>query len=252
MASEQAPFLPLEEKDTENNGAYPHASPRQGPHHVQWAKPLLIHLTLIALYTTASIVIIRSQQRAILPPSAIDNLKIRYTPSIFHRLNSTAYAGPPSPKLDAAWDALLAPMHISVSEAELQRDNQASVALPESGGYLGWMGVFHELHCIRMLREWNHRGYYHADAANLTTTEFEHHEQHIEHCFEMLRQSAVCHADASLTTFKWHPAKTRPMFNASESVHTCVDWEMLMDSVRDRVVSEGEILRLKNPLMRYN
>lgn len=39
-------------------------------------------------------------------------------------------------------------MHFRVSGVELQRDNQESVALPEGGEYLGWMGVFHELHCI--------------------------------------------------------------------------------------------------------
>ena len=39
-------------------------------------------------------------------------------------------------------------MHVRVSEAELLRDNQQSVALIEGGGYLGWMGVFHGLHCI--------------------------------------------------------------------------------------------------------
>lgn len=38
------------------------------------------------------------------------------------------------------------------------------------------------------------------------------------------------------------------MFNASESIHQCVDWDALMDSVRDRVVQEEEILRLDNPL----
>lgn len=39
-------------------------------------------------------------------------------------------------------------MHIRITEEELRRDNQASVALTEGGGYLGWLGVFHELHCI--------------------------------------------------------------------------------------------------------
>ena len=39
-------------------------------------------------------------------------------------------------------------MHIRVTEAELRRDNQDSVELPEGGGYLGWLGVFHELHCV--------------------------------------------------------------------------------------------------------
>lgn len=38
------------------------------------------------------------------------------------------------------------------------------------------------------------------------------------------------------------------MFNASESVHICVDWEILMKSMEDRVVDEAEILRLQNPL----
>lgn len=73
-----------------------------------------------------------------------------------------------------------------------------------------------------------------------------------DHCFEMLRQSALCHADTSLTTFKWHPRKMRPMFNASESIHTCVDWDVLMESAVGRVVEEDEILRLKNPLIVAN
>ena len=67
---------------------------------------------------------------------------------VFHNLSMSPYAGPPSPEIDAAWSNLLAPMHIRVSEAELRRDNQESVRLPEGGGYLGWMGAFHELHCI--------------------------------------------------------------------------------------------------------
>lgn len=96
-----------------------------------------------------------------------------------------------------------------------------------------------------MLREWNYRSYYHQ---NLSKAEEEHLAQHADHCFEMLRQSAVCHADASLTTFQWHPERSRPMFNASESLHTCVDWGVLMKSMENRVVDEAEILRLQNPL----
>ena len=39
------------------------------------------------------------------------------------------------------------------------------------------------------------------------------------------------------------------MFNASESVHTCVDWDALMRSAAGRVVGKDEIWRLKNPLL---
>lgn len=150
MEAEQAPFLPSEEKAPDADDVYSQARPhKQRDWYRPWIKPCLIHGGLIALYTIASIFIIKSQRRiTYLPPAAIDGLQTIYTPTLFHRLNATPYAGPPSPELDAAWDTLLAPMHISVSAEELKRDNQESVALPESGGYLGWMGVFHELHCI--------------------------------------------------------------------------------------------------------
>ena len=65
----------------------------------------------------------------------------------------------------------------------------------------------------------------------------------------MLRQAAVCHADVSLTTFVWDEKKAKPMFDARETRHTCVDWEALMESTAKRVVSDEEIGRLVNPLM---
>ena len=39
------------------------------------------------------------------------------------------------------------------------------------------------------------------------------------------------------------------MFNASESIHTCVAWDRFIGSLADRVVSDEEILRLDNPLI---
>lgn len=70
----------------------------------------------------------------------------------------------------------------------------------------------------------------------------------LDHCFEMLRQAAVCHADLSLTTFKWDKTKTKPMFDVSEVVHECIDWEALRSSISYRYVDDHEIDRLNNPL----
>lgn len=39
-------------------------------------------------------------------------------------------------------------MNIRVTGAELDRENVESVALLEHGGYLSWIGAFHQLHCI--------------------------------------------------------------------------------------------------------
>ena len=121
-----------------------------------------------------------------------------------------------------------------------------------------------------MLRHWNYRDYYHPSINGDDEVHILSHvgkevstmtgevycvdrigakQFSIDHCFEMLRQSALCHADGSLTTFKWHPEKKRPMFNASESIHRCVNWESFTNSFVSRVVTTEEIGRLHNPLM---
>ncbi|KAF2791434.1 hypothetical protein K505DRAFT_248974, partial [Melanomma pulvis-pyrius CBS 109.77] len=70
-----------------------------------------------------------------------------------------------------------------------------------------------------------------------------------DHCIELLRQASICQPDTSLTTFVWHPTTNLPMFNVSESVHTCVDWDAFLETTKDRVVSDTEMERLKNPLL---
>lgn len=126
-----------------------------------------------------------------------------------------------------------------------------------------------------MLRKWVYRDYYHENA---TEVQIEHLRSHVgtslmvrskralfchalrfhfpvsdtstDHCIDFLRQSAMCHADASLVSFEWDPLKEKPMFNASEAIHSCVDWTKMVRSVDERVVTEEEISRLQNPLMR--
>ena len=64
----------------------------------------------------------------------------------------------------------------------------------------------------------------------------------------MLRQAALCHADTSLTTFVWDETKKKPMFDARAATHTCVDWDVLINSTQQRTVGVNEIQRLQNPL----
>ena len=123
---------------------------------------------------------------------------------MFRNLMNNVFTGPPSTGVDEAWNELLAPMHIRVSKEELERNGQSSVALPESGGHLAWLGVFHDLHCIvsslpikerilrvkawltechckKMLRQWIYRDVYHPD---LTTEEEKHWFSHAgERCY---------------------------------------------------------------------
>lgn len=67
-----------------------------------------------------------------------------------------------------------------------------------------------------------------------------------DHCLEVLRSAAMCHADTTLTTFGWAD-QAQPMLNTRLIEHKCVDWEALMESVKHRVVSREEVAALVNP-----
>ena len=56
----------------------------------------------------------------------------------------------------------------------------------------------------------------------------------------------MCHADTTLTTFGW-AEQAQPMLNTRPIKHRCVDWDALMESVKDRTIDREEIAALKNP-----
>ena len=125
-----------------------------------------------------------------------------------------------------------------------------------------------------MIRQWRHRDHYHSAA--LSEKEKDKMGQHVgsffppsspphsrtnppptDHCIEHLRQTTLCHADTSATslaTFRWTRQDKRPMFDADDGmVHECVDWDVLVRSLVEggRVVREGEVRGLRNPLFDY-
>jgi hypothetical protein len=141
---------------------------------------------------------------------------------------------------------LLNNMSVRVTADELAAHGQSSVALP-NGGYLAWLGVFHELHCVKMLRQWSWREHYFP---NMTAREHTHQMVHIDHCIDWLRNAAICRADTSaLAVFKWADRLPHPMLNTHRVQHRCVNWEALVASHSDRVVSHEEITSLRNPLL---
>ena len=78
---------------------------------------------------------------------AINHLGVAVAPKAYDDFEKSPFAGLPSPSIDASWHYLLEPTTIRVTSEELAQSNQTSVTLP-GGGYMAWLGVFHELHCI--------------------------------------------------------------------------------------------------------
>lgn len=58
----------------------------------------------------------------------------------------------------------------------------------------------------------------------------------------------MCHADLSLTTFKWDK-QSKPMLNIERPIHMCADWQALISSLQHRLVTAEEVRRMENPTL---
>lgn len=158
MALDSEPLLPLtlQEKD-----AAPMADlkPQKYKRLASSIRTVSIHTGLILLYTVVSLITIRTSTGTsgshILNHGPQNQISASIVPGndklerkLYETLDRNPFAGPPDPSIDRAWHGLLENIHIRVTEEELDRSQQTSVLLPEGGGYLSWLGVYHELHCL--------------------------------------------------------------------------------------------------------
>ena len=159
-------------------------------------------------------------------------------------MRDSPYIGVPSPKVDGAWNTLFGNMSLRFTAEELARTSQSSVALPD-GGHLAWLGVYHELHCVKVLRQANYREHYHP---NLTDQELRDLQVHADHCIDQLREALMCHGDTeSLTTFIWSDRWEKPLLSPQRPQHRCLDWDAMVASMRERIVNDEELGRLRRP-----
>ncbi|RYC65090.1 hypothetical protein CHU98_g1122 [Xylaria longipes] len=147
----------------------------------------------------------------------LPDLEFKHIVQKFVHVETSPFSGPPSFEVDTAWHELLKYTTLRASAAELKSSNQTSVELP-NGGFMVWLGVFHQLHCIKMLRHWIYRDYYHP---NLPESDRAHWESHVD--------------------------QSRPMLNTKPIEHQCIDWDVLMGSLKQRVVDSDEMSRMVNP-----
>ncbi|PWY64971.1 hypothetical protein BO94DRAFT_356730 [Aspergillus sclerotioniger CBS 115572] len=249
MDTESQPFLPPAEDDKVQGDIWYRFKSGFKPSSSNWMLWVgtSIFINALALMSIAAWVTHRpvrscSASRA----EELRGLERHYIPTRFTDYTQTAYFQDPGPTTDAAWEELLGGMFIRVTTEELQVTNQTSITLDGDDSHLAWLGVYHDLHCINTLRRWMHRDYYHP---NLTAAELDKLQSHTSHCLDVLRQAIQCHADAYLMTFRWLETEQKPVFSPKVPMRTCVDFDLLQQSLEPRSVDPEEIQGLQNPLM---
>ncbi|KAJ7910447.1 hypothetical protein B0H13DRAFT_2661031 [Mycena leptocephala] len=127
---------------------------------------------------------------------------------------------PPSPALDAAWNDLynFGISQIPKSQAALL-PNKTHPIPGDEGNYIVELDVFHNLHCLNMIRKGLHADYYKDDAMEI---------DHLDHCIDWIRQALMCAGDTSVVVWQWDPKQNKTTFQG-DVAHTCRNFDKLRD-----------------------
>jgi len=131
---------------------------------------------------------------------------------------------PHSPDFGISW--------ITSSEAS-QLPNKTS-AIPGTDNFITGLDVFHQLHCLNMIRQALHPHYYKDHLASHEDSE----GSHVGHCIEHLRLAIMCNADISTVYWQWNARKQVTQADA-RITHTCRDFDAIREWGMERQVTEA-------------
>ncbi|KAJ7152718.1 hypothetical protein C8R43DRAFT_886016, partial [Mycena crocata] len=138
------------------------------------------------------------------------------------------YEQPPSMAVDRAWQELYAFPETRVSNSEAAKmANKTWPILGDSDHYLLALDIFHQLHCLDMLRQRVHPGH------NYTHVPMDH----IRHCIGAIRQALMCSADISPVVWQWSHELQRAE-QRDDIPHVCRDYGKIQTWAKNHHTSE--------------
>ncbi|OAG37494.1 hypothetical protein AYO21_08348 [Fonsecaea monophora] len=180
------------------------------------------------------------------------DVEIQYNSRRFNAsfYKESIYRQTASPEVDAAWEELgteLKGIVLSVDEAKRSGLELDRVMVGEDyggPGYVAFVEVTHQIHCLNLLRRglWFNYEYYMSN----NIAEFADGESivklHIGHCLDTLRQALMCSSDTGLLPFVWvgNPPKQFPDFFRE---HKCRNFEPILEFAKRREVKALEHMK---------
>ncbi|KAJ8516158.1 hypothetical protein ONZ45_g6500 [Pleurotus djamor] len=148
----------------------------------------------------------------------------------------SVFQGPPTDAMDAAWQDLYKDgvSYLLPEEARLLRD--PTVPAPGAQVYVGGLDVFHQIHCLDMIRMAAYPDRYNASQRHqmhLRRSGSMGHpkisdQEHLQHCINSVRQSLMCSSDISINPY-YNPKLEKRPFPRFDQLHTCRNFEKIKD-----------------------
>ncbi|OAA60110.1 hypothetical protein ISF_06121 [Cordyceps fumosorosea ARSEF 2679] len=160
---------------------------------------------------------------------------IEQVPSVFKLAfldDQSPYQGWPDDDKDQLWQGMYNKgMAIRIDEEAAGRLVNKTEKIPLVGwenDYMVGLDVFHQLHCLNMIRQSMYPKRYNSSIIRDDGTVDFLAWAHIDHCIESLRQSLTCSADVSAIPYRWHPER-RIAEPDVRGAHICRDFSRIRD-----------------------
>ncbi|PLB55081.1 hypothetical protein P170DRAFT_432620 [Aspergillus steynii IBT 23096] len=144
---------------------------------------------------------------------------------------TSRFTGAIRPELDAAWESVVETNLILIDEQSMDALKEPKENATKLGDkYFAVVEVFHQLHCVDLIRKYIHRDNYPDYMA------FQDPEStvlaHVDHCVDLIRQVIQCNGDVGLVVFDNMGPGNAPQPRFSNR-HTCRDFGAIQKWVKD-------------------
>ncbi|PMD46911.1 hypothetical protein L207DRAFT_551790 [Hyaloscypha variabilis F] len=191
-----------------------------------------------------------------IPSPLTPDVKISYHEQMFNStlFGNSIYRQEPSPEVDQAWTDI--GVYLGVILVDEDKALKAGISKghittpPEAGGqYYVNVEVFHQLHCLNLLRKtnyWNHDYY-----AKLGENEFVNEDHivriHADHCLDALREQLMCTADIGVLPYVRVKDKGRAYPDFPAAPHMCRNFDDIREWARDAQLGKEWTQYLRDP-----
>ncbi|KAF9554912.1 hypothetical protein CPC08DRAFT_712486 [Agrocybe pediades] len=146
------------------------------------------------------------------------------------------YSGKPRPELEEAWDRIstkntLWPIRVSDDTLEqihkFGRKSNVRYMESDGGGSMGTVEVFHQLHCLNLLRKYTYLDEY-PQVKKMFAKRPKFMRSHLDHCIEIMRQNLMCNADVGIISYDWIAGYELP-FPDFNTYHKCRNFDNILE-----------------------
>ncbi|KAL1597156.1 hypothetical protein SLS60_008738 [Paraconiothyrium brasiliense] len=166
--------------------------------------------------------------------------------------------GPPSPEKDAVWNEWEITRVYAITADQIRalgKDPTTATKLEDEvyglgdDAYASTFDIYHQLHCLNMLRKLVYPDYY-----TKARMQFPHaqdpkvmFEIHMDHCIDMLMQTIQCSGNLNLITMHWVNEEAIPFPDMSINKQCVANFDALTEWRKEHQVDPVKYVAMKKP-----